>query len=151
MKKFLCVLLATASFSCNNDASKTGTQPSATGEKAGATKGFWEGTFTNGMKGAKISFEVSADGKEMKDVTFQGYWRCDGKLDLTTLGPKKSFSIEGKIVSGVITEPEGGGATAARFELHGEFKGDSAVGTFRMNINALACDTYVLNWTAYRK
>ena len=70
------------------------------------------------MKGAKISFDISKDQKELKELTFQGYWRCDGKLDLTTLGPEKSFSIQNNKVDGVIVEPEGGGATAVRFELH---------------------------------
>lgn len=113
----------------------------------------FEGTFSNGMKGAKISFILSADGKKLKDLTFQGYWRCDGKLELTTVGPSenKSFPVINGKVDGIIVEPENGGATAFRFELHGTINGKQASGTFRMNINALACDTYKLNWTAATK
>jgi hypothetical protein len=72
-------------------------------------------------------------------------------LDLTTLGPQKGFTIENGKVDGVIVEPEGGGATAARFELHATINGSKAEGSFRMNINALGCDSYQLNWTASRK
>lgn len=113
----------------------------------------YEGSFSNGMKGAKFSFVLSADGKKVKDVTFQGYWRCDGKLELTTMGPSenKAFPVVNGKVDGIIVEPENGGATAARFELHGIINGKQASGTFRMNINALACDSYKLNWTATAK
>jgi hypothetical protein len=103
------------------------------------------------MKGAKISFDISKDQKELKELTFQGYWHCSGKLDLTTLGPKKSFSIQNNKVDGVIVEPEGGVATATRYEFHAAINSDSAAGTFRMNLNALGCDTYKLNFTAKKK
>ncbi len=115
------------------------------------TKKKFEGTFSNGMKGAKFSFVLSADGKTVEDVTFQGYWRCDGKLDLTTLGPEKGFPVVNGKIDGVVVEPPNGGATALRCELHGVIKGKQASGKFRMNINALACDTYELNWTATAK
>ena len=103
------------------------------------------------MKGATISFVLSADGKKAEDVTFSGYWRCGGKLENTTVGPDKAFPIIHGKIDGVISEPENGGATAFRFELHGVITGKKASGTFRMNINALACDTYKLNWTAAAK
>ena len=108
----------------------------------------WTGTFSNGMKGATISFDVSADGKTLSELTFQGYWRCSGKLELTTAGPTHSFPIKSGKVSGVVVDPPGGGATAWRFELDGLVGAKSAQGTFRMNINALSCDTYKLQWTA---
>lgn len=34
----------------------------------------WEGAFTNGMKQTYISFDVSADGKQLKNLTFKGWW-----------------------------------------------------------------------------
>lgn len=111
----------------------------------------WEGAFTNGMKQTYISFDVSADGKQLKNLTFKGYWYCSGKLTQDIMGPEKSFAIAGNAVNGVIVEPEGGGATATRYDLKAAFKINKAEGTFRMNINALGCDTRVLTWTATKK
>jgi hypothetical protein len=156
MKKFVPALFCLFLFACNDNtgsekqtSSVEGSQPAST--SSADISGHWEGSFSNGMKGAKISFDISKDGTELKDLIFQGYWRCEGKLDLTTLGPEKSFSVQNNKADGVIVEPEGGGATAARFELHGTFNGNTAEGTFRMNINGLGCDTYKLKWTAEKK
>ncbi|MBA2746199.1 MAG: hypothetical protein H0U44_08245 [Flavisolibacter sp.] len=110
--------------------------------------GRYTGAFSNGMKETYISFDVS--GNELKNLTFKGYWRCDGKLEQTILGPEKSFIITADKVNGNLSEPEDGGATAIRYELEASFDGATASGTFRMNINALACDTYKLTWTASR-
>jgi len=155
MKHTLIACCCAFLFACSND---KGTSPptilsdsSSAASSSSNSSGHWEGTFSNGMKGAKISFDISKDGKELKELTFEGYWRCEGKLDLTTLGPEKSFAIQNNKVDGVIVEPEGGGATAARFELHAAINGDTAEGSFRMNINGLGCDTYKLNWTASKK
>lgn len=152
MKQWSLLLAGILFLSCNNSIS-TGTQQtiSSSESSTASINGRWEGAFTNGMKETYISFDVSEDGKEVKNLTFKGYWRCDGKLDQTILGPTKSFSIADNKVDGVIAEPEGGGATATRYELHGIFTGDSAEGWFRMNINALGCDTYKLTWTAKKK
>jgi hypothetical protein len=111
----------------------------------------FEGSFSNGMKGAKFTFTLSADGKTMNDITFRGYWRCSGKLDLTTLGPSKGIKVQNGNIDAIVVEPENGGATAMRYELHGTINGKQASGTFRMNLNALGCDTYKLNWTARAK
>lgn len=116
-------------------------------EPAKGTK--WEGSLSNGMKGDKISFIVSPDGKRLSELTFSGYWRCSGKLEQTTVGPDSSFNIVNGKVSGVAVDPPNGGSTAWRFEVDGEFTGKAAAkGTFRMNINNLGCDTYKLQWTA---
>lgn len=109
------------------------------------------GTFSNGMKGAKLTFTLSADGKSISDVTFIGYWRCSGKLELTTLGPSRAVNVQNGNISAIVVEPENGGATAMRYEINGTIKGNQASGTFRMNLNALGCDTYKLNWTAATK
>jgi hypothetical protein len=103
------------------------------------------------MKQTYIGFDDSADGKQLENLTFKGYWRCDGKLEQTTLGPEKSFTIVDNKADGSITEPEGGGATATRYELHATLKGNKAEGSFRMNFNALGCDTYKLTWIAQTK
>ena len=41
-----------------------------------------------------------------------------------------------------------GGATAWRFDLDADVQGNKAKGTFRMNINALSCNTGRLSWEA---
>ncbi|GAA4378981.1 hypothetical protein [Hymenobacter koreensis] len=109
----------------------------------------WAGTISNGMKGDKISFDVSPDGKKLTNLTFDGYWRCSGKLERQVVGPEGSFAIENNKVSGVVLDPPGGGGTAWRFDLQGNFSGKAAAkGTFRMNITAMGCDTYKLEWAA---
>ena len=111
----------------------------------------FEGTFSNGMKGDKISFDISADGKKLTNLTFKGYWRCSGTLESTTAGPKGAYDIMNSKVNGHISEPPNGGATAWRFDLEAAIQGTKASGTFRMNINNLGCDTYKLKWTAESK
>lgn len=106
------------------------------------------GVFSNGMKGDSIFFDVSADGKKLMNLTFKGYWRCSGKLEQTTVGPDGFFTITNGKVNDHIAEPPNGGSTAWRFELKADVQPKKASGTFRMNINNLGCDTYVLNWTA---
>ena len=148
--KATLLLLLLPFVSCTNSHETT---PASSPESTDATLAgkHWEGAFTNGMKQTYISFDVAADGKKVENVTFKGYWRCDGKLEQTTLGPEKAFPLKGNRADGVIVEPEGGGSTAMRFEFHGVFKGSEAEGTFRINLNALGCDTYKLNWKAKRK
>ena len=148
--KLYTTLFVVFSLACHNINQNATAAPSSTITETKKGK-HWEGSFTNGMKQTYISFDISADGKQLQNLTFKGYWRCDGKLDQTILGPEKSFSIVNNKVDGAISEPEGGGSTATRYELHASFKGNTAEGTFRMNINALGCDTYKLTWTAQAK
>ncbi|WP_400192604.1 hypothetical protein [Hymenobacter sp. B81] len=109
----------------------------------------WQGTISNGMKGDKLSFVVSADGKRISQLTFSGYWRCGGKLEQTTVGPDGSFTVQNGQVKGALVEPPQGGSTAWRYDLQGRFTGKTvAQGTFRMNINGLGCDTHLLQWKA---
>ena len=136
---------------CNSSESKEEEKtPSSSNKKQSAASGsqHWQGTFSNGMKGAKISFDTEAN--ELQNLTFEGYWRCDGKLDLTTIGPEKSFALEADKVDGIIIEPEDGPAPF-RFELHGSFDGDKAEGTLRISNIPAGCDTYKLNWTAEKE
>jgi hypothetical protein len=157
MKKLILPFASLILFACSGDKApaidpKT-SAPANTraGEAAQEKGGHYEGVFTNGMKETYISFDVSPDGKEVRDLTFKGYWRCSGKLTQDIMGPEKAFPITGNKVDGIVVEPEGGGATATRYELHGSFEGSKAQGDFRMNINGLGCDTYKLTWTAERK
>ena len=106
------------------------------------------GAFSNGMKGDSIFFDISADGKKLENLTFKGYWRCSGKLEQTTVGPEGAYTIVGGKVNDHISEPPDGGSTAWRFDLQAVLQSTTASGTFRMNINNLGCDTYLLKWTA---
>ena len=151
MKTFLSVsLFSLFSIACNSSANTT-YQPneetaSATvknDENNSAGAGHWTGTFSNGMKGATISFDVEKN--EVKNLTFKGYWRCAGKLELTTIGPDAGYVIKGNAVDG--TNKESG----FYFELHGTFKGNKASGTLRFAFVAGGCDTYKLNWTAEKQ
>lgn len=109
------------------------------------------GTFSNGYKGAKISFELSKDGKSVENLTFTGYWRCGSSTEQITAGPEKSIPVKGGKVQAVVVDPENGGSSAFRFEIDGNVSGNTASGTFRMSITGLSCDTYKLNWTASSK
>lgn len=109
------------------------------------------GAFSNGYKGGKVSFLLSADKKTISDFTFTGHWRCSGSVESITAGPEKAFPVKGGVVDAVITDPEGGGASAFRFAIKGTLSGKAASGTFRMSITGLSCDTYLLNWTAQSK
>lgn len=140
---------------CDSDgqkAKKNETTPTKKEQKSSPAKArHFEGVISNGMKGDKISFDISADGKKLENLTFTGYWRCSGKLEQTTTGPDGAFDIVNGKVSGHISEPPNGGSTAWRFDLDATINGNKAEGTFRMNINNLGCDTYKLNWTAIAK
>lgn len=117
------------------------------GFKAEAQKKF-AGTFSNGYTGGKISFVLSKDGREIKDLTFTGHWRCSGSVEQITAGPEKSLKVVNGLINSTIVEPENGGASAFRFAVNGTIKGSQASGTFRMSITGLSCDTYELKWTA---
>ena len=151
----LTVTLSLLFISCDSDGQKTTKKegvPAKTEQKS--TKGkakHFEGIISNGMKGDKISFDISADGKKLENLTFTGYWRCAGRLESTTAGPEGAYDIVNGKVSGHISEPPNGGSTAWRFDLDATISGNKAEGTFRMNINNLGCDSYKLNWTAVAK
>lgn len=108
----------------------------------------FKGAISNGMKGDSIFFTVSADGKKLSNLTFKGYWRCSGKLEQTFTGPEGSYTINNGKVQGHISEPPNGGSTAWRFDVEAAIQDKKASGTFRMNINNLGCDTYLLKFTA---
>lgn len=109
------------------------------------------GTFSNGYKGATVSFVLSADKKSVSNFTFKGYWRCGGSTEQITAGPAKSFPVINGKIDAAITDPANGGSSAFRFKLNGTVNGNTASGTFRMSITGLSCDTYLLKWTAVAK
>lgn len=118
---------------------------------AGCSQQQFTGTFSNGFKGGRLSFVLSADRKTIKEFTFAGHWRCSGSVESITAGPEKLLPVKNGVIDAVITEPENGGASAFRFAIKGMVKGNTASGTFRMSIAGLSCDTYLLHWTAKMK
>ena len=149
-------LLSTAVFySCNDSSTDVNqiTKALVPAEKITDKSGkrHFEGAFSNGMKGDSISFDISADGKKLSNLTFKGYWRCSGKLESTTAGPEGEFTVINNKVNDHISEPPNGGSTSWRFDLQAEINGNTAQGSFRMNINNLGCDSYKLMWTASGK
>lgn len=156
MKHLITAGLLTLHFfaGCNNakEDKTTAAESSAPSKKetssAATGSGQWKGSFSNGMKGATISFEVAGD--SVKDLTFQGYWRCEGKLDLTTLGPSTAYPLQGNSFDGVIVEPKDGPAPF-HFEVHGKLNDNKAEGTLQFVNTAAGCTTYKLNWTAEKQ
>jgi hypothetical protein len=149
MNRFYSCIVACVIAGCGNtgSGSKAVAADGAGTDEAGVLRHF-SGAIANGMKGDSLFFDVSADGKTLQNLTFKGYWRCSGKLEQQTVGPDGSFPIVGGKVDGHLSEPPNGGSTAWRFDLKAALQGKTASGTFRMNINNLGCDTYLLRWTA---
>lgn len=108
----------------------------------------WTGTISNGMKGDRISFDVAPDGKTVSNLTFRGYWRCKGKLEQLTAGPKQTFVLQNGKASGVAIDAPEGSASAWRYEFDGAVNKANAQGTLRLRVNGTSCDTYPLQWTA---
>ena len=112
------------------------------------TKHF-KGAISNGMKGDSLSFDLSADGKKVTNLEFHGWWRCSGKLERQpNIGPSGSYDVKDGKVSGFLCDPPNGGSTAWCFDLKASIAGNKSTGTFRMNINNLGCDTYLLKFDA---
>lgn len=148
MKNFLFILIASfAVIACVSQANDNNSAVTEKNSVDAKSKNF-KGAFSNGMKGDSIFFTVSADGKKLSNLTFKGYWRCSGKLEQTLTGPDGSYVIINGKAQGHISEPPNGGSTAWRFDIDAAINGNKASGTFRMNINNLGCDTYLLKFTA---
>ncbi|MDQ3279330.1 MAG: hypothetical protein M3Q06_13455 [Bacteroidota bacterium] len=149
MRTFI-LLFSLLSAGCSNEIApiqKDRSEGAAAAAEVKTKDRHWEGAFTNGMKETFISFDVSPDGKKLSNLTFKGYWRCNGKLTQDILGPEESFQIKNGVVDGVIIDKE----AYIRYELKATLNGNKAEGTFRMSITGLGCDTYVLKWTASPK
>jgi hypothetical protein len=154
IKQFLIFLsIGAMHVACGNEnavQSKTGDTP-ASGEVVKKIRHF-AGPLSGGLKGDSIFFDINAAGTKLENLTFKGYWRCSGKLEmLRGAGPDGSFTITNNKVDDYISEPPNGGSTAWRFDLTAMINGNKASGTFRMNINGLGCNTGKLSWTAVAK
>jgi len=158
MIKFYSFLLAsvlTTAIACNNAPTTEVTEPeiqkpdntaSAEPTKTGL---HFRTALKGGMKGDSLFFDISPDGKRLENLTFKGYWYCDGKLEReNAAGPEGYFTVVDGKVDNHISEPPNGGATAWRFDLSANIDGKKASGNFRMNINGLGCNTGTLNWEA---
>jgi hypothetical protein len=149
-----CISLAVAAWfvlvACNNDSSANGPAAGTAASGAPAPRSnHFRGALTGGFKGDSIFFDVNKEGTRIENLTFKGYWRCSGKLEmLRAAGPDGSFPLINGSTDGHISEPPNGGATSWRFDLSAKIDGSTASGTFRMNINALDCNTGMLKWTA---
>lgn len=152
MNLFLLPLASVCQMACSNlQASPADTQQATETKQQPPKTRHYRGAISNGMKGDSLSFNISADGKRIENLTFKGWWRCSGKLEQIVAGPDGSFAIANGVVDGAIAEPPGGGSTSWRFELKTSINGPKASGSFRMNINNLGCDTYVLKFEAAAK
>lgn len=156
MKPVLFGILLATFFACTNatvsaDTNETIDPSINTPAETTAIKHF-KGALEGGFKGDSIFFDISADGKKLQNLTFKGYWRCSGKLEqIRAVGPEGSFDVINGIAKGHISDPPNGGSTAWRFDIDATIKGNTATGTFRMNINNLGCDTYLLKFKAVGK
>ncbi len=151
---FSVIFVLTACYSqVKNNETEAGNETSSTqpeiSEGNSSVKHF-KGALSNGMKGDSLSFDVSADGKKLENLTFKGWWRCSGKLEIQRgVGPDGFYEVNNGHVDGHISEPPNGGSTAWRFDIKADIEGKKAVGNFRMNINDLGCDTYLLKFEAF--
>jgi hypothetical protein len=152
MKSLFYAIIILGVLSCMNSSSPPSiTVQSLNDSEAPAVK-HYKGPLEGGFKGDSISFDVSADGKKLYNLTFKGYWRCGGKMErLIAAGPEGSFDIINNTVKDHISEPPNGGSTAWRFDINTTIDNKIAKGTFRMNINNLGCDSYLLKFTAVAK
>ena len=143
------IFLACSNSPKNNSAQTAGITNKEENSEVIKSVRHFRGALTGGMKGDSIFFDVSADGSKLENLTFKGYWRCDGKLEMqSAAGPQGYFKLVGGKVSDHISEPPNGGSTAWRFDLDAEVNDNKAKGKFRMNINALGCNTGTLSWEA---
>ncbi len=112
--------------------------------------GLWTGPVSCGYKGDSISFMVSADGQQIGDVTFSGYWRCkDGSSSFSNI---KRMDVGH--VPGVFRTGSDGSFSEEKREpyllwtLAGQADGPArASGTVRIEY-AAECDTFRLEWAA---
>lgn len=121
--------------------------PSVAG--ANPMAGRWEATVTNGYKGDKLFFTVSADGKRITNVVFKGYWK-DPTLGLALvehLNPPNPFPVT-KGAFGAVQQVE---TARMWWEFIGVFTSPTvAEGSYRAAYAGGVNDTYKLKWTAKR-
>jgi hypothetical protein len=134
--------------SSDKSVSEAETADSPTQEGARPSGGLWKATISNGYKGQTLSFRVSADGKTISDITFQGYLQCRGsRLENTQLAPLENVAVSG----GSFSSMQLNGGAQVRFDFNGTFtSATTASGTYRVR-SSTDCDSYELKWTASRR
>lgn len=150
----LCGFLLTACGQGNAKKANTAKAAASTKKAAAKTKStvasyagkHFEGPFTSGMKGAKISFDISADGKKLNNLTYKGYWHCGGKTEFANYSPDTGYDIIDGKVSGTIQERSTG--VLFEFMIDGNITGSTASGTYNMRLNPGNCMTGTITWTA---
>jgi tetratricopeptide (TPR) repeat protein len=137
----------------NNNTTATTSNKEPEGEKLapGATPkpGRWVATISNGFKGDKLTFTVSADGKRIENVEFTGHWRSRSWRTevLTNLDPPKPYAVAKGVFSAVQKEEK----ASMWWEFIGRFTtSTSAEGSYRCAFAGGENDTYKLKWTAKR-
>lgn len=152
MKHYLLGLIAFGIISCMNSSSSQFSNDNRLQQPEVALVKHFKGALTGGLKGDSIFFDVSANGKKVENIIFKGYWRCGGQLEIVRgVGPDESFDIKNGEAKGKVSDPPNGGSTAWHFDFAATIKGQEASGTFRMNINNLGCDSYLLKFIAVAK
>ena len=109
--------------------------------------GKWVATVSNGYKGDKLTFTVSADGKRIENVEFTGHWRSRSSRTevLMNLDPPNPFAISKGSFSAVQREESAG----MWWEFIGNFTSAiTAEGSYRCTFAGGENDTYKLKWTA---
>lgn len=109
--------------------------------------GKWVATVSNGYKGDKLTFTVSADGKRVENVEFTGHWRSRSSRTevLMNLDPPNPFTISKGNFSAVQREESAG----MWWEFIGSFtSAATAEGSYRCTFAGGENDTYKLKWTA---
>jgi hypothetical protein len=147
-KDRLRILGNSAAGNGSNSSTKETTQTAViTG--ANPMAGKWEATISNGYKGDKLVFTISADGKQVENVTFTGYWQNrDRTIEvLKNLDPPNPFLINKGAFSAV--------QQVSKSRIWWEFTGrfltySTAEGTYRVAYAGVENDTYKLKWTAKR-
>lgn len=153
----LCTTLSSFECSSSNPApaastaqdKEVATAPTAEAESTGPKPGKWEATVSNGYKGDKITFRVSADGRRIEDVEFKGNWRSrSGYTEtLENLDLPKPVTISKNAFSDTQQVPKAG----MWWEFIGNFtSATTAEGSYRCAFAGGENDTYKLKWTAKR-
>ena len=109
--------------------------------------GKWVATVSNGYKGDKLTFTVSADGKRVENVEFTGHWRSRSSRTevLMDLDPPNPFAISKGSFSAVQREESAG----MWWEFIGTFtSATTAEGSYRCTFAGGENDTYKLKWIA---
>ncbi len=127
-------------------------KPKASPQKGSKPRsGRWVAVVHNGYKGDKLTFRVSANGKQIENVEFTGHWMNRNSASgmaaevLRNLDPPKPFAVSSGAFSAVQQVPK----SRMWWEFTGRFtSATTAEGTYRCAFAGGQNDTYKLKWTA---